>query len=706
MFLFAGLLALSACSRNPSLSGANANIQVTPAALSFGGVFVQAQPQRSVSVTNTGEAPDSVTATLTANTAGAFSVTGAGGSVAGGTTLALPVTFAPTSPGSFSAALNVQWTNGSTDVAISGEGLPWPACAAASPCQSAAFDPSSGACQQSPVPDGAACDAGVESCLTGTLCVSGQCLGQPLDCDDHDSCTVNSCVPGQGCQHQPVQCTGTNPCQSYGCDPKSGCQSSALPDGTPCAITSSCQAAAFCLSGSCVSEPVPNGTPCQVAWAPCVSDATCQAGICDSPEADGWQPGQVVWRDDFSDGGPYEITPWAIDDGGNLYASAASDPLLPVEDLLLSFDACGRERWSVSLVEAAEDGMLAGDQLIVLEDGTLESRSVATGQVGWQLYSAGPYSIGALSARPLLTNQGQILLVEPWGANLAAASVSLVGQVSWTRLLPVPDGGPLTASFAQSASDALGNFYLYADETTPNGTSALSLLSFDTSGNLRFAVPSDYVGRLAVGTSSLLEVGGDGSGGEASALTLQNGSWLYGTQEANYFDNAVIDAQGNSTLLGGNIVTRVDAAGQLIASAILPVTGDSGSCWTKRGMFVSSGTARPTACPPRPTSPWRAGTVRAPPRRGPPTWASPSSNRAASASTVRRPGAQDPCCSRRARCSSRWATSSRASTPARTGPRWARPGRAATAATTATAAARRLDPRRRRASSESARHLT
>jgi len=52
----------------------------------------------------------------------------------------------------------------------------------------------------------------------------GQCLHAPVDCNDGDACTVDSCDPGLGtCVHGPVSCDDNNACSLDSCDPIAGC---------------------------------------------------------------------------------------------------------------------------------------------------------------------------------------------------------------------------------------------------------------------------------------------------------------------------------------------------------------------------------------------------------------------------------------------------------------------------------------------------
>ena len=92
-------------------------------------------------------------------------------------------------------------------------------------------------------------DLQVYECSTQDMCVDGQCVGRgPIDCDDGDQCTTDSCDPATGCTSVPFTgscndgnacttedtcsgtCSGTpivcddqNACTTDSCDPVVGC---------------------------------------------------------------------------------------------------------------------------------------------------------------------------------------------------------------------------------------------------------------------------------------------------------------------------------------------------------------------------------------------------------------------------------------------------------------------------------------------------
>ncbi len=108
-------------------------------------------------------------------------------------------------------------------------------------------------CQHAPA-TGAACDDG-SWCTVGEHCSSGACQpAGPLDCDDLNPCTSDSCDASQGCVHlaNAATCTDGNPC-TLGDHCQAGqCLVSAwmgCDDGVACTIDS-CQ-----NPGGCVHEP-------------------------------------------------------------------------------------------------------------------------------------------------------------------------------------------------------------------------------------------------------------------------------------------------------------------------------------------------------------------------------------------------------------------------------------------------------------------
>jgi hypothetical protein len=118
---------------------------------------------------------------------------------------------------------------------------------------------------------GISCDDG--DLCTIDRCVGGKCVHRPVDCDDQNVCTDDSCDPATGsCVHTPasagVPCDDNDPCtENDVCDGSGGCAGTPIncDDGNVC-TSDSCQA------GSCVHDPIAG---C------CLQDGDCPRGqIC------------------------------------------------------------------------------------------------------------------------------------------------------------------------------------------------------------------------------------------------------------------------------------------------------------------------------------------------------------------------------------------------------------------------------------------
>lgn len=469
--LFLGVTACR-CGGAPIVEAKSA-VRIAPPSVAFGGVYLQAAPQQIVTAINVGAAPETLSLTLFADAGSGFSLPAnpAGTtSLAGGSALSLPITFAPTAPGPQAAVLSVSWSAGAATVALSGTGLAWPSCAAAGPCVRAAFDPASGQCVQTPLADGSQCTSGA-SCLIDTVCAAGQCVGQPDPCDDGDACTLDFCVAGQGCQHQDqsARCQTGSACEIGSCDPQLGCITSAAPDGLPCTSDDSCQTAKFCLAGQCTGAPVPDGTPCALWWAPCVSDAACKAGTCDSPTADGEAPGQPLW----SIGTGYWQWDVAIDDGGTTYLFYEnSDAGAPWPLELQAIDACGQQRWRTTWGQQAASGamftpidtLVDGDRVLAF-DYAARLGTFAAGSGAKLAEAALSGNLDPQSdqyAVPTLTNQGLLSIASVGRDQGSVAGFAADGTPLWSQTLDEPLG----YFYGNTLSDPAGSLDFGFDYST------------------------------------------------------------------------------------------------------------------------------------------------------------------------------------------------------------------------------------------------
>jgi cysteine-rich repeat protein len=140
-------------------------------------------------------------------------------------------------------------------------------------CTDDACDPQQG-CGHTP--NQAACDDG-NACTTGDHCAAGKCSGEgALQCDDANPCTKDSCAPGGGCSHLPLEgpcndleaCTTGDTCQAGKCV---GLAPLDCDDGNTCTKDS-------CGANGCIHEPLTQ-TACDDSNQ-CTTTDLCAAGIC------------------------------------------------------------------------------------------------------------------------------------------------------------------------------------------------------------------------------------------------------------------------------------------------------------------------------------------------------------------------------------------------------------------------------------------
>ena len=67
-------------------------------------------------------------------------------------------------------------------------------------------------------------------CTLSDTCNGGTCApGLPADCDDKNTCTVDTCDPIVGCMHKAIDCSDGKICTLDQCDPVGGCAHTAVP---------------------------------------------------------------------------------------------------------------------------------------------------------------------------------------------------------------------------------------------------------------------------------------------------------------------------------------------------------------------------------------------------------------------------------------------------------------------------------------------
>lgn len=129
-----------------------------------------------------------------------------------------------------------------------------------------AAPPNDALCSDSSVCNGAE-TCGPSGCLAGT----------PLNCNDGNACTTDSCNAATGCATTPVTCNDNNVCTTDSCDPATGCATTPVvcSDNNEC-TNDSCDPVTGCAfanrTGSCTDD-----------GNACTSDV-CSAGACTHPD--------------------------------------------------------------------------------------------------------------------------------------------------------------------------------------------------------------------------------------------------------------------------------------------------------------------------------------------------------------------------------------------------------------------------------------
>jgi hypothetical protein len=165
-------------------------------------------------------------------------------------------------------------------------------CDDGNPCTLDSCEPGKG-CVSVRLADGTRCSNG-DVCDGEEICQAGVCgPGRPLACDDANSCTTDSCHPLRGCQHarladgtscsgldlcagpgscasglctgtgvRPLDCDDQNPCTTDTCRADAGCSHQAVADRTSCG---DCLA---CAGGACLAaEDCAGGGGCALVGA-------------------------------------------------------------------------------------------------------------------------------------------------------------------------------------------------------------------------------------------------------------------------------------------------------------------------------------------------------------------------------------------------------------------------------------------------------
>jgi hypothetical protein len=154
------------------------------------------------------------------------------------------------------------------------------------PCTSDLCHKLTGKCINSPLGGKVQCDDS-DKCSDSDLCTEGVCKGQPINCDDGNSCTKDLCNPKTGCTHladSGKPCADSNPCTySDTCNGKL-----CIGKSKKCADDSSCTVdKCDTATGNCKHNPIQGGISCNDGNL-CTLGDKCdnQTGKCVGSDAD------------------------------------------------------------------------------------------------------------------------------------------------------------------------------------------------------------------------------------------------------------------------------------------------------------------------------------------------------------------------------------------------------------------------------------
>jgi hypothetical protein len=194
-------------------------------------------------------------------------------------------------------------------------------CDDKNPCTVDTCDKAKQDCVFVPATDGGSCSDG-NACTSSDACKGGVCAGTAKSCSDGNSCTTDTCDTVSGlCANNNTSgpCVPSALCQSGGTCQVGQCVSLGplnCDDNNPC-TTDSCDQ----VTGKCAYLPVADKTPC-TDGASCTTSTTCQSGECrpDAPcsvfstSFECGQPSGFAFSSPPSDvDGVTRLVNWAVD---------------------------------------------------------------------------------------------------------------------------------------------------------------------------------------------------------------------------------------------------------------------------------------------------------------------------------------------------------------------------------------------------------
>jgi uncharacterized membrane protein len=163
------------------------------------------------------------------------------------------------------------------------------------------------------------CDDG-DPCTTGDFYSGDRCSGIPINCEDRNACTNDTCEPSTGqCNHTRISCDDGNPCTDDSCNLFSGCENT--PRSGSCDDGNACTATDTCSEGRCLGRPVncDDGNVC--------TNDSCDPfkGCVNMPHSGSCDDGNACTTGDTCSGGDCSGKPLSCDDG-NVCTDDSCDP--------------------------------------------------------------------------------------------------------------------------------------------------------------------------------------------------------------------------------------------------------------------------------------------------------------------------------------------------------------------------------------------
>ena len=346
-------------------------------------------------------------------------------------------------------------------------------------CVVTACEPKLGACVTSPLAGtvgkacndghpctfGTVCGKGVcaggkfKDCEDGTLCTedtcasNGSCVSLPLavTCDDANACTVGEhCVAGTCGKGLPVDCNDHNPCTADSCTsgPKGGCVSipsatTACNDGDACTLDDRCKAdgkgGVSCQPGA--KKDCEDGDLCTV-------DEPCKAGVCGKGKPRNCDDGNLCTTDGCQ--------PLTTKIGGGCFHAANALPCTPTAPCLgagkCSAKTCKsgkprlfsqtmaapKQREGRAIVELSAGVLLVAGVERAKDDGPGDSFVARYSAVGVQLTdnilaSKGHDGIHALARSGESAIAGGVVAGKSGGSDAWLARISAHGALVWSH---------------------------------------------------------------------------------------------------------------------------------------------------------------------------------------------------------------------------------------------------------------------------------